>query len=63
MSEREQVRHARRETLDAKRKTPQGREEIVILWRSVVASSQEAREIPTYFQMVDAILEHEFPPA
>jgi hypothetical protein len=63
MSERERTRHARRQTLDSKLKTPQGREEVVTLWRSVVPSSKGVRDDPSYFQMIDAILEQEFPPS
>ena len=63
MSEREQVRHTRRQLLDAKLKTRQGREEIVTLWRTVVPSPKGVRDDPSYFQMIDAILDREFPPA
>jgi hypothetical protein len=62
MSEREQIRHARRETLDAKLKTPQGREEIVTLWTLAVPSAKPPRDQPSFFQMIDAILDQEFPP-
>jgi hypothetical protein len=63
MTTREERRRGRRQELDGKLKTPQGKEDIRAMWReSALPPGAVRQDAPSFFRMIDEILEKEFPP-